>query len=133
MISYIKQYLITLIIFLGIDSIWLLFVAKEFYSKNIGHLMAKNPNLIAAGIFYLINIIGIIIFCITPALQKNSIVIALVLGGLYGLFTYSTYDLTNLATLKDWPLIVTILDIVWGVVLTSVVSGVSFLIISKLR
>lgn len=130
---YLKQYLITLVIFLGIDAIWLGFVAKGFYSKYIGHVMAENPNFIAAGIFYLINIIGILIFCVNPALQKHSLITAVILGALYGLFTYATYDLTNLATIKDWPLIVTIVDIIWGIVLTSTVAAISFILISKIR
>lgn len=130
---YLKQYLITLVIFLSIDSIWLGFVAKDFYSKYIGHVMARNPNLVAAGIFYLINIFGILIFCVNPALQKQSLMTAIILGGLYGLFTYATYDLTNLATIKDWPLIVTIVDILWGITLTAVVSALSFVLINKIR
>lgn len=130
---YLKQYLITLVIFLGIDSIWLGFVAKGFYSKYIGHVMAKNPNFVAAGIFYLINIFGILIFCVNPALQKHSLITAIILGGLYGLFTYATYDLTNLATIKDWPLIVTIVDIIWGITLTATVSTLSFILINKIR
>jgi len=124
---YIKQYLISLVIFLGIDSVWLLFVAKEFYAKHLGYIMAKNPNLAAAGIFYLINIIGILIFAVNPAIQKNSLTQAILLGAIYGLCTYATYDLTNMATVKDWPIIVTIVDLIWGVTLSATVAGLTYL------
>lgn len=129
---YLKQYLISLIVFLGIDSIWLLFVAKNFYGTHLGYLMSKNPNLLAAGLFYAINIVGMLIFAINPALQKNSIITAAVLGAVYGLCTYATYDLTNLATIKDWPLIVTIVDMIWGTVLSASVTVVAYLIIKQI-
>lgn len=77
-------------------------------------------------------IIGLVVFVITPALQKNSWVTALLLGALFGLITYATYDLTNLATIKNWPIIVTIIDLIWGTVLAASVSVVSFLIASKI-
>jgi uncharacterized membrane protein len=129
---YLKQYLISLIVFLGIDSIWLLFVAKNFYWTHLGYLMAKNPNMVAAGLFYVINIVGMLIFAINPALQKNSIMTAAILGAVYGLCTYATYDLTNLATIKDWPLIVTIVDMIWGTVLSASVTVVAYLIIKRI-
>lgn len=124
---YIKQYLISLVIFLGIDGVWLTVVAKSFYSKHLGYLMAKNPNLLAAVIFYLLNIFGILVFAVTPALQKNSLMQAVMLGALYGLCTYATYDLTNLATIKNWPLIVTLVDLLWGTVLSATVAGLTYL------
>jgi len=125
------NYFITFFIFLLVDSFWLLYVAKELYSKNIGHLLAKNVNLWSAGLFYLLNIIGIMIFALNPALQKNSILMAFIYGAFYGFFTYSTYDLTNLATLKDWPVLITVIDILWGTFLTSMVTGISYYIIRK--
>jgi uncharacterized membrane protein len=124
----IKLYLVTLFVFLGIDSIWLLFVAKNFYADKLGYLMAKNPNLISAGIFYLLFVVGIILFVISPALKNNSLSQAIIMGGLFGLITYATYDLTNLATIRDWPLVITIVDMIWGTVLSATVAGVSFFI-----
>lgn len=122
----IKLYLVTLFVFLGIDSIWLLFIAKNFYAQKLGYLMAKNPNLISAGIFYLLFVVGIILFVISPALRNNSLSQAIIMGGLFGLITYATYDLTNLATIRDWPLVITIIDMIWGTVLSATVAGVSF-------
>lgn len=124
--TFIKLYLITTPVFFGIDLIWLSVIAKNFYSKQIGHLLSSSPNWTAGIIFYLLFIVGLIIFVLTPAIKDGSIVKAIVLGGLFGFFTYATYDLTNLATLKNWPLIVTVVDIIWGISLSALVSGISF-------
>lgn len=128
---YVKLYFVALIVFLGVDAVWLGKIAPKFYSNNIGHLLAEQPNLIAAGVFYGLNIIGILVFAVVPALNKQSILLAIGLGALYGFITYATYDLTNLATLKDWPLKVTIIDIVWGSFLTGTVSTLTYLIAER--
>jgi uncharacterized membrane protein len=128
---FLKLYFITLPIFLAIDMVWLTLVAKNFYAKQIGYLMAKNPNLLAALIFYLIFIAGLIIFVITPALDKKMWTQALLTGAFFGLVTYATYDLTNLATIKDWPLIITIVDLIWGMVLSAVVSVITYFVALK--
>jgi uncharacterized membrane protein len=128
---FVKLYLIALPVFLAIDMVWLTLVAKNFYAKQIGFLMAKNPNLFAALIFYLIFIAGLIIFVITPALDKKMWTQALLTGAFFGLVTYATYDLTNLATIKDWPLIITIVDLIWGMVLSATVSVITFFIALK--
>ncbi len=93
--------------------------------------MAKNPNLLAALIFYLIFIAGLIVFVITPALDKKMWTQALLAGAFFGLVTYATYDLTNLATVKDWPLIITIVDLIWGMVLSASVSVITYFIALK--
>lgn len=129
---FIKLYLITLPIFFGIDMIWLGFVAKNFYSKHLGYLMAQTPNWTAALIFYLLFIGGLVFFVIAPALEKNSWQYALGTGVLFGLMTYATYDLTNLATVKNWPFIVTVVDLVWGMALSASVSVVSYFLAKKL-
>jgi len=121
-------YLLTLPVFFGIDMLWLGFVAKGFYRNNLGHLLRPDVNWAAALIFYLLYIFGILIFATLPALEKNSLRQAVVLGGLFGIFTYATYDLSNLATLKDWPINVVFVDIVWGMALTASVAAASFLI-----
>jgi len=125
----IKQYLVAFLIFLVVDGAWLMLIAKNFYAKYLGYLMAKTPNLVAAGIFYLIYILGMVLLVVSPALQKHSLLSAILMGGLLGLCSYGTYDLTNLVTIKDWPLIVTIVDIIWGVVLSGTVAGISYLIL----
>jgi uncharacterized membrane protein len=129
---FVKLYLIALPIFLVIDTVWLTLVAKNFYAKHIGYLMAKNPNLIAAIIFYLIFIAGLIVFVITPALDKKMWTDALLMGAFFGLVTYATYDLTNLATLKDWRFIVTVIDIIWGMTLSASVSVITYFTALKL-
>ena len=121
-------YLLTIPVFFGIDMIWLGFVAKGFYRNNLGQLLRSDVNWTAALVFYLLYIGGILIFATMPALEKNSLYQAVVLGGLFGFFAYATYDLTNLATLKGWPLNVVIVDIIWGIVLTASVAAASFLI-----
>ena len=83
-------------------------------------------------IFYLLFIVGLVIFVITPAVEKNSCMYALLFGALFGFITYATYDLTNLATLKDWPLLVTLVDLAWGAILAASVSVVTYLIAIKI-
>ncbi|MCX6783121.1 MAG: DUF2177 family protein [Candidatus Levybacteria bacterium] len=129
---FIKLYLIALPVFFAIDMIWLGLVAKNFYKNQIGFLMTPNINWVAAIIFYLLFIVGLVIFVITPAVEKGSWMYALLLGALFGLIAYATYDLTNLATLKDWPLLVTIVDLAWGAVLAASVSVVTYFITSKI-
>lgn len=129
---FFKLYLIALPVFLGIDMIWLTLIAKNFYAKQIGFLMAKNPNFIAAFIFYLIFIAGLIFFVITPALDKKMWLQALLAGAFFGLVTYATYDLTNLATVKDWPLIITVIDLLWGMAVSASVSVITYFIALKL-
>ncbi len=128
---FFKLYLIAFPVFLVIDMVWLVVVAKNFYAKQIGFLMAKNPNLYAAMIFYLIFIAGLIVFVITPALDKKMWSQALLAGAFFGLVTYATYDLTNLATLRDWPLVITIVDLVWGMVLSASVSVITYFVALK--
>lgn len=123
-----KQYFVTLISFLIIDGIWLTVVAKNFYAKHLGFLMAKNPNLLAAFIFYLIYILALVVLVISPALEKKSLSLAIINGALFGLCCYATYDLTNLATIANWPLIVTIADIIWGTLLSATIATISFLV-----
>lgn len=125
----IKIYLVTFIVFFVIDIIWLGFVAKKIYRDNLGDLMADKTNWVAAIIFYAIFIGGLIFFAINPALQKDSWTYALSVGALFGFMCYATYDMTNLATLKGWPLKITIIDIIWGTVLNGLTLVVSFFII----
>lgn len=121
-------YLITLVVFFVIDMIWLGAVAKGFYRRHLGPLMSPKVNWTAAILFYLLFIVGLLVFAVRPALVAAIPLNALFYGALLGLISYATYDLTNLATLKDWPLIVTVIDLIWGTVLGGVVSFVSVLL-----
>ncbi len=129
--SFIKIYLIALLVFLVVDGLWLGLIAKNFYQKEIGFLLKESPNWIAAGVFYLFFIIGIVFFVINPAIEKDSWRYLIVAAFLFGTLTYATYDLTNLATIKDWPLKVTIIDIAWGGILTTIVSVVTYYFVGR--
>lgn len=120
-------YLLTVPVFFGIDMAWLGLIANKFYQKQIGQYLKPNPNWTAAIIFYLIYIVGILIFAVLPNLDKGPGRAALY-GALFGFFAYATYDLTNYSTIKDWPLTLTVIDIVWGTVLTGSVALAGYFI-----
>jgi uncharacterized membrane protein len=126
-------YGLTFLVFLAIDLVWLGFVAKDLYRRQLGTLLSEQVNWAAAIIFYLLFVAGVFIFSILPAIEKQSLQHAIVLGVLFGFFTYATYDLTNLATLKGWPLKIVFIDIIWGMVLTGTVSTAGFFIVKWLR
>lgn len=125
---WVKLYLGTFAAFLVIDMVWLGFVAKSFYQKHLGFLMRPKPKWAVAMVFYMIFIMGVLIFAVIPAGDTGSPARAAVLGGLFGLFTYGTYDLTNWATLKGWPPVLVFVDILWGIVLSASVSVIGMLI-----
>ena len=126
-----KTYFIALIVFFLIDLFGLVAVARKLYQQELGYIMSEKPNWIVAALFYLIFIAGLVFFVINPAMEKNSWVFALLVGMLFGFITYSTYDLTNLATLKDWPIKITIIDLIWGSSLGGFVSTVTFFIAKR--
>jgi uncharacterized membrane protein len=112
-------YLATLAVFAIIDTLWLAVVARGFYQAELGSLLAPEVKLWAAILFYLVYSAGIVVFAVMPAIRAESLVTALVMGALFGFFAYATYDLTNLATLRDWPLRMTLVDIAWGTLITA--------------
>jgi uncharacterized membrane protein len=114
---YLKLYALTVPVFFVIDILWLGVVAKGFYRKKLGFILSDNVNWAAAVIFYMIYIAGILFFSVRPALANNSWREAALLGALFGFFTYATYDLTNMATIKDWPMAIVLIDILWGICL----------------
>lgn len=127
MVTYIKLYVATLLAFFAVDMIWLGLIARTLYRKYLGFLLAPSTNWIAAIIFYLLFILGILVFVVVPGLEANSLKATLLRAALFGLITYATYDLTNLATIKNWPLLITLIDMVWGTVLSVIVSYISFM------
>jgi uncharacterized membrane protein len=129
---FFKLFFTALPTFFVIDMIWLIAVAKKFYSRHLGYIMRPDTGWVPAIIFYLLFIVALVTFVITPALEKQSWIHALLYGAFFGLVTYATYDLTNLATLRDWPVIVTIVDLVWGMVVSAAVSVVTYLIAQRL-
>ena len=124
---YLKLYLCTLVGFLAIDAVWLTVVARGFYRRQLNFLLSDQPNWWAAIIFYLLFVVGLLVFAIVPGLQAGSLRKVLLLGAFFGLVTYATYDLTNLATVKNWPWLVTVVDMAWGAVLAAAVSGIGYL------
>ena len=129
---YLILYVLTLPVFFIVDILWLGYIAKAFYRKHLKSFLSPDVNWTAAIIFYLSYIAGIIFFAVRPAVLDNEWQTAAYLGGLYGFFTYATYDLTNMATLQNWPLKVVLVDILWGVFLCSVVASASFQIALRL-
>jgi len=112
-----------------IDGIWLAVMLKRFYALRLGHLMAAVPKFSAAGLFYLIYAVGLAVLVVLPAMRSgSSLVNVFFIGALLGLVAYGTYDLTNQATLKDWPVLVTVVDLIWGSLMTGSVAAISVLI-----
>ena len=128
-----KTYIITLITIAIIDSAWLFSMGSK-YKTWLGHLFADNVNFIPAVIFYLIYTFGIMFFVVSPALKQGTSLLNIFLyGALFGLVAYATYDLTNHATLRDWPLHVTLLDMAWGALLTGATSVIVVYITNLLK
>ncbi len=124
-------YAITTFIFFAIDMVWLGVVAKNFYREKLGFILSPEVNWPAAIIFYLIYIGGILYFAVLPALEKHSWQTALIQGAVLGMLCYATYDLTNMATIRSWPLVVVIVDIIWGIVLTGSCALLYYLLAAK--
>ena len=127
----IGTYAITLLIFFAIDLVWLSVVAKGFYRQHIGHLMSQEVNWGAAVLFYAVYIAGIVFFAIKPAIEAGTATRGLIYGAAFGFIAYATYDLTNQATMKGWPVLVTVIDLAWGTVLTATVAYFSYQVSSR--
>lgn len=124
----IKTFFVAFAVFLGIDMVWLTAVAPKFYKSQIGHLMADKAKLLPAAIFYILFVAAMVYFVIAPALEHQNLTRLILSAAIFGLVTYATYDLTNMATLRDWPLLVTVVDIAWGTFLSLAVSLITYLI-----
>lgn len=119
---YAKIYLSMLVCFLAVDLLWLGVIARGFYQRQLEFLLRSSPNWPIAILFYVIFLTGILVFVVSPSLQSESWKKAILMGAFFGFVTYATYDLTNHATVKGWPWIVTVVDLCWGTVLCSTVS-----------
>ncbi|MFB9909802.1 DUF2177 family protein [Rhizobium paknamense] len=124
-------YLSTAIVFFGLDFVWLGKVATSFYKSRIGEIMLDKPNFTAAAIFYLFYVAGIVYFAVAPALQSGSLATAIVSGAILGLIAYGTYDMTNLATLKNWSLSMSLVDMAWGTFLTAIAAAAGYAVTSR--
>lgn len=129
---FFRLYAIALPVFFVIDMLWIGVVAKGFYAKQIGALLKPDVNWVAAVLFYLLFIAGLVVFVIAPAIEQGSWTRAILFGAFFGLVCYATYDLTNLAVTKDWPLLITIVDVAWGALLAGSVSTITYLIAHKM-
>lgn len=114
MAKFLAAYAAIFLVMLAIDMLWLGVIAKPLYQQGIGHLMAANPNLIAAGLFYIIFPIGLMFFAVTPYGISQDWNRVLISAAVFGFFAYATYDLTNLAIMKNWPLSLSLIDVAWG-------------------
>jgi uncharacterized membrane protein len=123
--QFFPAYLVTLVLLAAIDFVWLAFVARGFYVAQLGELMRPQPDLLAAALFYAVYAAGITQFATLPAVRGGGWGTALVQGAMLGLVAYATYDLSNLATLKGWPVAMTVVDIAWGTVLTALVAALA--------
>jgi uncharacterized membrane protein len=131
--AFIAQYFLAIVVFLLVDMVWLLKVAPKFYRANIGHLMADKPNLLAALIFYLTFILGLVYFVTLPHIDDAEAWLTVWIDGLlYGLMTYATFDLTSMAVFKKFPTKVVVIDLLWGMFISSTVSLIVYLILSRL-
>lgn len=128
-----KEILIRVLVAGGImgvlDAIWLSVIANKFYKSQIGQLLLDKPNMVAAVLFYIIYIVGIVAFVINPAVEKGSLAYAAGMGALFGFVAYATYDLTNLATIKGFTPKLVIVDLVWGALLTATVAAGTYLLV----
>jgi uncharacterized membrane protein len=133
MIRAFAAYIATLTTFLVLDFVWLGYIAGNFYRSELGPLLLERPNLLASALFYALYAIGIVIFAVSPAWQSQSWTSALLFGALFGLFAYATYDMTNYATLRGFPLTITLLDMAWGMVVTGISATVAYAVTASLR
>jgi len=131
--AYLIAYFVCALVMGGLDFLWLSNTSAPLYHRDLGPLLAENPNMTVAVIFYLVFIVGILIFAVRPALAGGDWRIAALYGALFGFFTYATYDLTNFATMKVWTLRVTLLDIAWGTFLTGTAASAASLAALRLR
>lgn len=129
---FLKFYLLSLPIFLGLDFAWLTLIAKKFYAEHLSFLISPTPNLWAAGTFYLIYLAGLIYFVLLPNYSTKSMPEIALTGAFFGFIAYATYDLTNLATIKNWPLIVTMLDLAWGAFVSGLVATLTYFLVKKI-
>jgi uncharacterized membrane protein len=132
MVRYFLTWLAVTATFLVIDIIWLAYVAKDFYQKHLGGMLREEFLMGVAALFYVFYTLCVVILVVSPAVRAQSPMQALLLGALLGLCAYGTYDFTNLATLKGWPVIVTVVDLAWGTFITAVISVVGYFVMSRL-
>ncbi|WP_375179702.1 DUF2177 family protein [Enterococcus rotai] len=121
---FLKIFITAALAFLVLDFTWLLFIARKTYQEHLGSLLGTTK-IMPAALFYVVYLFGVLFFVVYPALEKGSLMYALLAGAFLGFLCYATYDLTNLATIKDWPIFVTTIDLIWGAFVTAATSGIT--------
>jgi len=125
-IKWLWLYLISFGAFLAIDAVWLTVMSGRFYKPQLGALMREQPNLAVALLFYVFYVVGVIVLAVMPGVEAGSVLKAAGYGAILGFVAYGTYDFTNLSTIKDWPVIVTVVDLVWGTTLTAIMATIGY-------
>jgi uncharacterized membrane protein len=125
--AVLAAYIGGLLLFVVLDYLWLGHVARDFYARQLGELLRDPPQLGIAALFYFAYVAGIVFFAVQPALRAGGLWQAVFYGALLGLLAYGTYDITNLATIKGWPVAVTLADMAWGTFVSAVTAGAGYL------
>jgi uncharacterized membrane protein len=131
--NFFVAYVATAAVFLAADFLWLSYASSAFYRPKLGELLSDSPNLTIAAVFYLVYAIGIVVFAVLPATAARSASMAIGLGALLGLVAYGTYDITNLATIRGWPASVSVVDLAWGVFVTSLAAASGYLTLKMVQ
>lgn len=129
---FLKLYIIALTFFLALDLVWITIVAKKLYSEGLSFLTSEHPNLIVGAIIYPLITAGLVYFVVMPARLNDSAVYTVLTGALFGAIVYGAYDLTNYSTIKKWPLSITVIDIIWGMTLLSMVALLTYIVSIRL-
>lgn len=124
--AFAVAYLASAVVMLALDAVWLTLAVPRIYRPQLGDLLSDKPNLAVAGVFYLLYVVGVVVFAVLPALETRSFLQALGAGALLGLVAYGTYDFTNLATLRSWPVALSLIDVCWGIALTAVTAAAGY-------
>ena len=125
---FVQTYVVSLVTFLALDFAWLGWIARGFYRRQLGHLLSPEVRWAPAIIFYALFVAAVVVFAVAPAIERGSLGRAMMLGAFFGIVTYATYDLTNLATMRGFPTLVAAVDMTWGCILTSIVAAVGYVI-----
>lgn len=132
MTKILLTYVVTLVAFLGIDYVWLAWIAKQTYATEMGGLLREQPNFLAAAVFYLLYSAGLVLFAVSPGLRDASVLLALGLGAALGLVAYGTYDLTNLAVLNGFSLRLALIDMAWGTFASACAAAIAVIVMREM-
>jgi uncharacterized membrane protein len=129
--KFVLAYLATAVAMLALDAVWLGLIAMPMYQQAIGHLMAEKMNASAAGLFYAVYVTGLMVYAVVPRRESAEWGGVLRSAALFGFFTYATYDLTNLATLNNWPVEIVVIDLVWGMFISASAASAGWIVIRR--